>query len=468
MSGYQESVTDPSYRGQIIVFTYPMVGNYGVQAAHMESDDVHARAVIMREGVDRADAPGATGGWLSWLAERGIPALTGVDTRALVRHIRDKGAMRGGVFDAETAPSQAMEWLMAEPPMQGQDLAREVTPSEPILLDALDGSDDGPRVVAIDTGIKWSIVRNLRERGARVELHPCTITADEVLARDPDAVFLANGPGDPAALGYVVDTVRELVGKRPVWGICLGHQLLCRAVGLDTFKLPFGHRGANHPVKDLETGKVEITSQNHGFAVLGPGGEQTIDGSRGHALGDRLRHRRAQPAEPLRPHRRGPGAARRARLHGPVPPRGRARTARRQAPVRPLPGEGGGVTASGAAPQIAVAVGRDGVSLGVALEDELAAGGRVQPLHDRPLNPARPVIAHAKLVLVDHAVLGHEPATRGHEGRETRERRAGSRVGMRPVVDDQAAGAGGDQPRRPRPASDGSVTSPSSSRISRS
>ena len=132
--------------------------------------------------------------------------------------------------------------------------------------------------MAIDTGIKWSIVRNLRERGARVELHPCTITADQVLARDPDAVFLANGPGDPAALGYVVDTVRELVGKKPVWGICLGHQLLCRAVGLDTFKLPFGHRGANHPVKDLETGKVEITSQNHGFAVLGPGGEQTIDG----------------------------------------------------------------------------------------------------------------------------------------------------------------------------------------------
>ncbi len=277
MSGYQESVTDPSYRGQIVVFTYPMVGNYGVQAAHMESEDVHARAVIMREGVDRSHAPGATGGWLSWLAERGIPALTGVDTRALVRHIRDKGAMRGGVFDAETAPSQAMEWLMAEPPMQGQDLAREVTPSEPVLLDALDGSGDGPRVVAIDTGIKWSIVRNLRERGARVELHPCTITADEVLARDPDAVFLANGPGDPAALGYVVETVRQLVGKRPIWGICLGHQLLCRAVGLDTFKLRFGHRGANHPVKDLETGKVEITSQNHGFAVLGPGGEQTID-----------------------------------------------------------------------------------------------------------------------------------------------------------------------------------------------
>jgi carbamoyl-phosphate synthase small subunit len=279
MSGYQESVTDPSYRGQIIVFTYPLIGNYGVAAENMESAGVHVRGVVMREGVDREDAPHAEGGWLTWLADCGVAAITGVDTRALVRHIRDKGAMRGGVFDADTHPTQATEWLMAEPPMEGQDLAREVTPGEPILLDALDGSDDGPRIVAIDTGIKWSIVRNLRERGARVELHPCTITADQVREREPDAVFLANGPGDPAALGYVVDTVRELVGQKPVWGICLGHQLLCRAVGLDTFKLPFGHRGANHPVKDLETGKVEITSQNHGFAVLGPGGEQTIDGS---------------------------------------------------------------------------------------------------------------------------------------------------------------------------------------------
>src|SRR5205823_3695419 len=195
MSGYQESVTDPSYRGQIIVFTYPLIGNYGVSAQAMESDSIHARAVIMREGVDRENAPSAEGGWLTWLADCGIPALSGVDTRAIVLHIRDKGAMRGGVFPGDM----------------------------------------------------------------------------------PDAVFLANGPGDPAALGYVVETVRELVGKTPVWGICLGHQLLCRAVGLETFKLPFGHRGANHPVKDLETGRIDITSQNHGFAVLGPGGERTID-----------------------------------------------------------------------------------------------------------------------------------------------------------------------------------------------
>jgi carbamoyl-phosphate synthase small subunit len=272
MSGYQEAVTDPSYAGQIIVFTYPLIGNYGVSAAHMESDRIHARAVIMREGVDREDAPHAEGGWLSWLRDCGVPALTGVDTRALVRHIRDKGAMRGGVFASDIPESTALDRVRSEPPMSGLDLAREVSPREPQVLEG-----PGPRVIAIDTGIKSSIVRNLRERGVHLELHPCNTTSDSLLARDPDAVFLANGPGDPAALDYVVEAVRGVVGKVPIWGICLGHQLLCRAVGLETFKLPFGHRGANHPVKDLETGRIEITSQNHGFAVLGPGGERTIE-----------------------------------------------------------------------------------------------------------------------------------------------------------------------------------------------
>ncbi len=278
MSGYQESVTDPSYRGQIIVFTYPLVGNYGVSAKHMESAAVHARAVVMREGVDREEAPGAEGGWLTWLADCGIPAITGVDTRALVRHIRDRGAMRGGVFGGEVSEGEAMERVLAELPMDGRDLAREVTQREPVVLDPLgEGAGAGARIVAIDTGIKDSIVRNLRERGAIVELHPCHTTPEELLARNPDAVFLANGPGDPAALDHIVESVRGVVGKVPVWGICLGHQLLCRAVGLETFKLGFGHRGANHPVKDLETGRIEITSQNHGFAVLGPNGEKTID-----------------------------------------------------------------------------------------------------------------------------------------------------------------------------------------------
>ena len=274
MSGYQESVTDPSYAGQIIVFTYPLVGNYGVSAEAMESDRIHARAVIMREGIDREDAPGAEGGWLTWLRDCGVPGLTGVDTRAVVRHIRDKGAMRGGVFPAAVSETEAREHVMAEPPMTGRDLAREVTPPEPVILDP---DAPGPRVVGLDTGIKSSIVRNLRERGVRLELHPCDTSAGAIRERQPDAVFLANGPGDPAALDYVVATVRELVGEVPVFGICLGHQLLCRAVGLETYKLRFGHRGANHPVKDLATGRIDITSQNHGFAVQGPHGEPRIE-----------------------------------------------------------------------------------------------------------------------------------------------------------------------------------------------
>ena len=272
MTGYQESVTDPSYAGQIITFTYPLIGNYGVSADAMESDAVHARAVIMREAKNGEDAATAERGWLDWLADCGVPAITGVDTRALVRHIRDRGAMRGGIFSTETPVAEALRLVGDEPSMKGADLARTVTPEEPIEF-----AGDGPHVVGLDTGIKLSIIRQLRERGCRVTLLPCGAAPEEVLAHDPDLVFLANGPGDPAALDRVVETIRGLVGQRPVFGICLGHQLLCRAVGLETFKLPFGHRGSNHPVKDLASGRIEITSQNHGFAVAGPGGETRME-----------------------------------------------------------------------------------------------------------------------------------------------------------------------------------------------
>jgi carbamoyl-phosphate synthase small subunit len=284
MAGYQETVTDPSYAGQLIAFTFPQIGNYGISESAMESAAVHARAVIMRAAVDRPygwgardDAATASTGWLRWLTAQGVPAITDLDTRALVRHIRDAGAMRGGVFPGYIPTDGARTLIDAEPPMTGRDLARVVSPTTPTTVPGRAPRGHPPvRIAVIDTGVKRSITAQLTGHGADVTLHPCTSGPDEILAGDPDAIFLANGPGDPGALDYIVNTVRRLIGAKPVYGICLGHQLLCRAVGLETYKMPFGHHGANHPVKDLTTGRTEITSQNHGFAVLGPGGERTV------------------------------------------------------------------------------------------------------------------------------------------------------------------------------------------------
>lgn len=273
MSGYQEALTDPSFRGQVIIYTYPMVGNYGVSESFMESPRPQARAVVMRE-VTPAGLPGRQGEWEGWLAEHDVPAITGVDTRRLVRHIRDKGAMRGGIFAAGVSEADALQRVEGEPSMHGADFTDEVSTESAVAF------GDGERAfgVAIDTGIKRSIIESFVKRGVRMELHPSATPAAELIAREPDFFFLANGPGDPAALDQVVGQVRELIGVKPVYGICMGHQLLCRAVGLETFKLRFGHRGTNHPVKDLASGRIDITSQNHGFAVQTPDGSGVVEG----------------------------------------------------------------------------------------------------------------------------------------------------------------------------------------------
>lgn len=271
MSGYQEEVSDPSYAGQIIIFTYPEIGNYGVSPGAMESDRTQARGVIMRDGLNYSDQTTAEGGWLDWLEANGVWAIDGIDTRALVRHIRDRGAMRGGIFPGELPAEEARAAIEGEATMSGRDLTAEVTPGRPIEIDGA-----GIHVVALDTGIKNSIIDRFRNRDCRITLLPCTTGPEDVMAHNPDLIFLANGPGDPAATGRVTATVKALLGRKPVAGICFGHQLLSRAIGLDTFKLTFGHRGGNHPVKDLECDVIEITSQNHGFAVAAPDGSDTV------------------------------------------------------------------------------------------------------------------------------------------------------------------------------------------------
>ncbi|MEQ9092796.1 MAG: glutamine-hydrolyzing carbamoyl-phosphate synthase small subunit [Miltoncostaeaceae bacterium] len=263
MSGYQEAVTDPSYREQILCFAAPMIGNYGAGPAGDESDRPWAEAVIMNRACDNAGVGGPTG-WRTWLTERGIVAVDGADTRRLVRHLRDAGAMRGGV-STEHGPEELLALVRAHPHLDGRDIASDAGRGRRSL------GTDGPRVVALDCGMKNGIVNGLLGAGCRLEIVPGTTTAEEILALDPDGVFLSNGPGDPAAVTPVIEAMRGVVGQVPVFGICLGHQLLSRALGLGTEKLPFGHRGANHPVRRTDDDRVEITVQNHGYAVVADG-----------------------------------------------------------------------------------------------------------------------------------------------------------------------------------------------------
>ena len=253
MTGYQETVTDPSFAEQLVCFTAPMVGNYGVADGRSESAGAHAKAVLMRE----ARGPG----WTGWLAERGLVGITGIDTRSLVLRLREAGSLRAAAVTGGLAEEEAVEAVRAQPAMTGAALVAQVSTPEPYVY-----SDAGTvRVAVVDYGCKRSILRRLAAAGAHVTVYPHTVDADE-LARH-DAVLLSNGPGDPEPLGAETHEVERLLGRVPVLGICLGHQLLGLATGHETFKLPFGHRGTNHPVLERSSGRVLVTSQNHGFAV---------------------------------------------------------------------------------------------------------------------------------------------------------------------------------------------------------
>jgi carbamoyl-phosphate synthase small subunit len=271
LSGYQEVFTDPSYVGQIVVMTAPMIGNYGINQEDVESDKPQVNGVVVRELSRTYSNWRATGSLEQWLAERDIPIIEGVDTRRLTRHIRSVGAMRGilAVGDAPSVEVQAQ--LDASPSMEGLDLAT-------VTSCTAEYHSGDPRsrhhVVAYDFGMKRNILRLLTGMDCRVTVVPANTSAARVKELDPGGLFLSNGPGDPAAVGYVLPVIRELVSSGlPTFGICLGHQLLALALGAETVKLPYGHRGGNHPVRDMKTGQVLITSQNHGFAVRGTSNE---------------------------------------------------------------------------------------------------------------------------------------------------------------------------------------------------
>ncbi|HVT28336.1 MAG TPA: glutamine-hydrolyzing carbamoyl-phosphate synthase small subunit [Lacipirellulaceae bacterium] len=295
MTGYQEILTDPSYRGQIVTMTYPQIGNYGVNAEDVESQRPQLAGFVVREHSRTQSNFRCEQSLSEYLVQHGIVAIESIDTRALVRRLRSRGALKGVLSTTELDDASLVAKAKSSRGLVGRDLVREVLPDQPFewqqpLSDwtylkksgsrsevrdqesdlrppTSDLSAAKPHVVALDYGMKWNIPRHLVDLGCRVTILPGTATTSEVLAQNPDGVFLSNGPGDPEPLEYAVTTIRNLLGKKPIFGICLGHQLLGLACGAKTFKLKFGHRGANHPVQNLDIGTVEITSQNHGFAV---------------------------------------------------------------------------------------------------------------------------------------------------------------------------------------------------------
>ena len=284
MTGYQEVITDPSYRGQIVSMTYPQIGNYGINPEDAESKQPHIRAFVIGELCEVPSNWRSSQSLSAYLAEHHVLGIEGIDTRALTKHLRSRGAMRACVSTELDGPA-AVAAAQAAPSMAGMDYVQEVSTAESYVWTDESGEwvlpnasigEDGPhrslppvrhRIVAYDFGLKYNILRRLRQAGFEVEVVNSRTSAAEVLAKNPDGVFLSNGPGDPAALGYIHEEIRSLIGKTPVFGICLGNQILAHAFGGSTFKLKFGHRGGNQPVKDLRTGKISITSQNHGFAV---------------------------------------------------------------------------------------------------------------------------------------------------------------------------------------------------------
>ncbi|MEM7473375.1 MAG: glutamine-hydrolyzing carbamoyl-phosphate synthase small subunit [Planctomycetota bacterium] len=277
MTGYQEILTDPSYCGQIVTMTYTEIGNYGTNPEDTESEHPQVAGFIVRNDSRIASNFRSEEEFTAYLKKHNIVALAGIDTRALVRHIRSEGAMKGVLSTQDLNDDSLVRKAKESPGLVGRDLVREVIPERArewnVRLWELeeerqrDRTETGKHIVCLDFGMKWNIARHLFELGNKVTILPGTASAEEVLELNPDGIFLSNGPGDPEPLEYAIETIRQLVGKRPIFGICLGHQLLSLAAGAKTFKLKFGHRGSNQPVHNLDSGRVEISSQNHGFAV---------------------------------------------------------------------------------------------------------------------------------------------------------------------------------------------------------